>query len=422
MNSGSFTYTAGAFNGQLVNFGTCIFNSSFYAAEGIINYATFTAVPAGVVVGTGSGAYTLDNEGTIILAGGSLAGGQTAGNGGPIINNGLISGYGGLTSGVGITNNAQITQSGGNLAIFAGAAGMTNQGTISLESGYELTLSGSALTNLGTVNLNSSIVAGSGLLINAGGNVVGPGTISVAFANSVGMLSVPPGTTNITQPFQNSGSIQFWGVTADLTGGSIANSGSIQGNGLVANGVNNTGTIELIEGTLTLAGSLRNSAGGLIAVDDGSKLFVASGLAANLGTINLTGGIFDNNGFALSNSAEISGYGTFRTGGLANYNAVIFTGAASTVNGPVANAGDIDLGGTSTMVVNNGGGMLAQTSGTLEIGALRLALRGQRRDHRRHPPGRRPRGSNYGQPGLRQFLGEQLSRRPGRGRQRACRR
>ena len=368
LNSGTFSYAGGTFEGQLVNYGTCIFTSSFFAPEGIINYAIFTAIPAGVVVGTGSGAYTLDNEGTIILAGGSLAGGQTAGNGGPIINNGLISGYGGLTSGVGITNNAQITQSGGNLTIFAGAAGMTNLGTISLESGYQLTLSGSALINLGTVNLNSSIVAGSGLLINAGGNVEGPGTISAAFENSVGMLSVPPGTTNIKQPFQNSGSIQLWGLTADLTGGSIANSGSIEGNGLVVNAVNNTGTIESMEGTLTLSGPLRNSAGGILAVDSGSKLFVASGLATNLGTINLTGGIFDNNGFALSNSAEISGYGTFRSGGLANYNSVIFTGATSTINGPVTNTGDIDLGGTSTMVVNNGGGMLTQTSGTLEMG------------------------------------------------------
>ena len=108
---------------------------------------------------------------------------------------------------------------------------------------------------------------------------------------------MPLGTTYITQPFQNSGSIQLWGFTADLTGGSIANSGSIQGNGLVNNAVNNTGTIESIEGTLTLSGSLQNAAGGLLAVDSGSKLFVSSGLAANLGTINLTGGVFDNNGF-----------------------------------------------------------------------------------------------------------------------------
>ena len=178
----------------------------------------------------------------------------------------------------------------------------------------------------------------------------------------------PWGPPISTQPFQNSGSIRVWGFTADLTGGSIANSGSIQGNGLVNNAVNNTGTIELIEGTLTLSGSLQNAAGGLLAVDSGSKLFVSSGLAANLGTINLTGGVFDNNGFALSNSAVISGYGTFRTGGLTNYSAVIFTGGASTVNGPVANAGDIDLGGTSTMVVNNGAGVLAQSSGTLEMG------------------------------------------------------
>ena len=152
---------------------------------------------------------------------------------------------------------------------------------------------------------------------------------------------------------------------------------------------------------------------------------------------------------ALSNSGEITGYGTFRSGGLTNYSAVTFTGATSTVNGPVTNAsagtinisynpaiftgnvinngfvkststtvtwaggftnngtyhsdpaqnyfsslangasglvlggagdgffvtgplatnaGDIDLGGTSTMVVDNGSGALSQTSGTLEMG------------------------------------------------------
>src|SRR5208282_3073833 len=109
------------------------------------------------------------------------------------------------------------------------------------------------------------------------------------------------------------------GFTADLTGGSIANSGSIQGNGLVSNAVNNTGTIESIDGTLTLSGSLQNSAGGLLTADAGSKLLVSSGLAANKGTINLTGGVFDNNSFALSNSGQISGYGTLRSGGLTNH-------------------------------------------------------------------------------------------------------
>ena len=213
--------------------------------------------------------------------------------------------------------------------------------------------------------------------------------------------------------------------------------------------VNNTGTIESIDGTLTFSGSLLNAPGGFVTTDAGSKLLVSSGLAANLGTINLTGGIFDNNSFALSNSGQISGYGILRTGGLTNHGTIDLTGAVSTVNGPVTNAsggsisiaynpaiftgtvtnngyvkitsttatwaggftnngtyisdpavsyfsdlavgpsgllqggvsdkfvvtgplltnaGQIDLGGTSLMNVENGAGIVAQTSGVLEIG------------------------------------------------------
>ena len=284
------------------------------------NDVTLT-VPGGFALGTNGGSATLDNEGTFILASGSLAGGQSAGNGGPIVNNGIITGYGVLTSGVGITNNNQINVSGGALVI-AGTSTASNLATISLESRYLFSLGGSTLTNLGTVNLNPSMISGNGLLNNTGGNVEGPGTIGVAFQNSGGVLSVPVGATSITQPCVNSGVIQLAGFTADLTGGSIANSGSIQGNGLVSNAVNNTGTIESIDGTLTLAGSLVNAAGGLLTADNASKLLVSWGLAANNGTINLTGGVFDNNSYALSNSGQISGYGTIRTGGLTNHGTI----------------------------------------------------------------------------------------------------
>ena len=485
LNLGVFSYSGGVFNGQLVNNGTCLFSSSFYAAGGIVNYATLTA-PAGIAIGTGGGANPFDNEAIVTLAGGTLAGGQAAGSGGPIINNGLINGYGFLTSGVGITNNSQITQSGGNSTISAGTAGMINAGTIFLVSGYQLRLSGSTLTNSGAIDLNSSTIAGSGLLNNTAGNVVGPGTITAPFQNAGGMLTLPAGNTNITQPFVNTGTIQLADFAAELTGGSIANQGSIQGYGLVASAVNNTsaiasiggvltlsgpvnntgsiesisggltlsgpvnnlGTIDSLNGTITISGSLTNNAAGLLAADAGSKLLVSSGLAANLGTINLTGGVFDNNSFALSNSGEISGYGTFRSGGLTNHSLVTLTGATSTVNGPVinasggsisvsynpaiftgsatnngfikststtvtwaggltnngtylsdpatnyfstlanaatglvkggvgdtffvtgpaTNAGDIDLGGSSTMLVGNGAGTLTQTAGSLELG------------------------------------------------------
>jgi hypothetical protein len=448
LNSGTFSYSGGVFNARLVDGGTFLFSTSFFAGGGIENDVSLT-VPAGFALGTNGGSSTLDNEGTFNLAGGTLAGGQAAGSGGPIVNNGLITGYGALTSGVGITNNAQITLSGGNLTIAAGTSSMTNAGAITLVSGYQLRLTSGTLLNSGNIYLNSSTVAGSGLVDNTTGVVTGPGTITAPFQNS-GELDIPAGPINITQPFVNSGLIVLGGASANLTGGSIANAGSIQGTGVVASPVNNagTGTIESINGTLTLFGPLVNNAGGLLTAGAGSKLLVSSGLAANLGTINLAGGIFDNNSFALSNSGEISGYGTFRSGGLTNHSLVTLTGATSTVNGPVinasggsisvsynpaiftgsatnngfikststtvtwaggltnngtylsdpaanyfstlanaatglvkggvgdtffvtgpaTNAGDIDLGGSSTMLVGNGAGTLTQTAGSLELG------------------------------------------------------
>jgi hypothetical protein len=446
---GTFSYTAGAFNGRLVNGGTFLFSTSFFGGQGIENDVTIT-VPAGFAIGANGGgpANTLDNEGTIILTGGTLSGGTAAGSGGPIINNGLISGYGALSSGVGITNNVQIIQSGGNLVVSAGTAGAINAGVISLAQGYQLLLSGSTLTNTQDINLNSSILAGTGLLNNTSGNISGPGTITAPFQNSGGALSVPPGATSITQAFANSGAIQLAGITANLSGGSITNTGSIRGNGSVSNSINNTGTIEA-NGYLTLSGSVQNNANGLISVDGASSLVIVAGLANNNGIINLTGGVFDNNAHPLSNTAQISGYGTLRTGGLTNSASITFAGGTTTVNGPVTNAsggsinvsyspavftgtvvnngrfkitgttvtyagsfsnngtylsdpaanyfsslannstglvkggngdtfyvtdaatnaGWIDFGGTSTMIVGNGAGVLTQSAGTLELGA-----------------------------------------------------
>jgi hypothetical protein len=449
LNSGSFSYSSGAFNAQFVNSGSASFGTSFDAAGGLINNSTI-AVPAGILVGVNGGANTLDNEGTAILSGGTLAGGQSAGNGGPIVNNGLITGYGALTSGVGITNNSQIVQDGGSLVVSTGSSTMTNAGAISLEAGYQLRLNGGTLANGGSINLNSATIAGSGLLNNAsGGNISGPGTISAPFQNPGGNLSVPLGTTTVALAFTNSGAIQIGGVGANLAGGLITNFGTIVGNGAVSNSFSNAGIIEALGGALSFSGSVQNVSGGQISATAGGDVLVAIGLANNFGVINLTGGIFDNNAHQLINHSQISGYGTWQTGGLTNLNEITLAGAASTVNGPVtnasggsisiyynpaiftgtvvnngyvkstgttvtwaggftnsgtylsdpavnyfsslangssgllqggvgdqfiitgpllSNAGQIYLGGTSTMVVDNGSGTLAQTSGTLEMG------------------------------------------------------
>ena len=69
--------------------------------------------------------------------------------------------------------------------------------------------------------------------------------------------------------------------------------------------MNNAGTIEPLSGTLVLSGALQNGAQGLIQPEAGSQITVLLGLATNLGTISLTGGIFDNNGFALTALSDL---------------------------------------------------------------------------------------------------------------------
>jgi hypothetical protein len=114
---------------------------------------------------------------------------------------------------------------------------------------------------------------------------------------------------------------------------------SIEGYGEISDSVINDGTIAPTGGTMSIAGPLTNPAAGLISINSGDVLLVSSGLTSNAGIINLTGGTFDNAGHPLTNNGQISGYGTFRTGGAGFTNAAIMTltGGTSTVNGPVLN-------------------------------------------------------------------------------------
>src|SRR5207302_1445469 len=95
-----------------------------------------------------------------------------------------------------------------------------------------------------------------------------------------------------------------------------------------------------------------------------NTLLITGGLATNSGTINLTGGTFDNNGHPLTNNGEISGYGTFRTGGLTNApgQVITFTGGLATVNGPVTNSAGATIRANSSAgsYINTGGSLAAR--------------------------------------------------------------
>ncbi len=291
-NQDTFVYSGGTFNGHLINEQTATFNAAFTAGNGMENDAI-------------------------------------AANSGQNV----------TLNGAGLINYGSFTMNGGVLRLAAGAANQ-NIGNLTLATATStLNLGGATLTNIGTLNLTGSLVNGStGTLTNsASGTISGTGTITAQLNNNGGIV-VGTGTLNVTQNSTNSGTIQLTGLTSSLNGGTIANSGTIQGFGNLGAAVTNTGTIEATGGTLNVGGALQNGATGLISADATSKVIVTAGLATNSGTINLIGGTFDNNSRPLNNLGQVSGYGVFRTGGLDNNGSITFGGVGpSTVNGDLTN-------------------------------------------------------------------------------------
>jgi PEP-CTERM motif len=175
------------------------------------------------------------------------------------------------------------------------------------------------------------------LINRPGATITGAGLISSSFDNQ-GRLLLTDGTTLITNAFNNSGIIQLAENAASLSGGVITNSGQITGHGSTGNTISNaSGTIEASGGTLILGGAVTNGAGGTISATADGKVFASQGLGTSSGLINLTGGTFDNNNHALTNSGQISGYGILRTSGLTNQGNITLATGVSTVNGGVTN-------------------------------------------------------------------------------------
>ncbi len=352
VNAGTFSFNGGAFNGSLLNEGVFNINADFNAGAGFTNFTTITVGTNGSLSANGSGVV---NEGTLNLAGGAL---QAGGSGG-VVNNGEITGFGSILGGGGFTNNAQLSISGGSLTL--GNSGVqTNAGNIDLSAGRQLRLN-AALGNTGTIALAGGTIASTGTLTNSGGGTVsGRGTITAPFVNGGGTLRAEGGTLNVTQAFANSGLVRVVDG-AGVAGGAITNTGRIQGDGSVANAVTNNGRIEA-QGTLVMGGAVTQNAAGTIAAGMGNTVLFSTGLATNAGKISLTGGTFDNNGAALNNTGQISGFGVLATGGagLTNNGSVTLTGGLTTISGNVTNAAGkkVETVASSTLftgnVVNNG--------------------------------------------------------------------
>jgi T5SS/PEP-CTERM-associated repeat protein len=249
-------------------------------------------------------------------------------------NSGYVSGYGVITGLSGFTNSGLLQQGDGTLLLSNSGANL-NTGTWALQAGRNLSL-GADLQNSGSFNLNGGNVIGTGVLYNAAdGTISGNGRIASGFVN-LGTLVVDQGRTQVDQSFSNRGQILLGANSATLAGGQVGNHGLIQGVGKITANISNIDPVAVIEaqgGTLTLSGQIVSPNGGILVADSGAKLLISQGLASNAGKIQLAGGTLDNNGHALSNEVAgvISGYGTLRGGLLTNKGQLFLSGGNSAV-------------------------------------------------------------------------------------------
>jgi autotransporter-associated beta strand protein len=289
-----------------VNGGVVRVDAPLTVTAGLTNFAT---VLLGTQTLTVNGA-GFNNQGSLPLTGGTLAGS------GPVVNTGLVSGNGVIDGTGGFTNNAQLAVSGGNLTL-ANAGLNANAGNVDIGPGLQVRLTGGMLANAGAVLLDGGVVTGTATLSNnVGGLISGRGMISAPLANAGGTLRAVGGTLNVASAFTSSGIIRL-DDAAYLVGGSITNAGLIHGDGTIAN-------------------ALTNAGGGSIRVDFGKTLLITGAFAANVGEINLQGGALDFTG-AITNGAAgvIAGRGALYTGGLTNSGQMAFSGGAADIHGDV---------------------------------------------------------------------------------------
>jgi len=338
------------------------------------------------------------NSGTILLGGGSLAGGNLTNNSGAtvmefgaisnaVINSGNVIATNGELRLVGVVSGAGAYKAAltGTLT-FAGGGSISalfnTNATVQLES----TITNNSLfVNQGTIVLNAGTYQSSANFTNAAGEFViasDDSTLSAAALVNRGTILTTNATLLVSNLVIQSGTVTIGnGGTLMLVGtGALTNSGAITLAGsavLGSNAVLNLGSTSLINSngsTITGGGVIQNASpvvnllgGSILATNTSVELqFTNANTVGNAGTMGATGGATLTFGTAGVGSAIITNFGTINlTGGTLNSGTITnlivgFLGGTGTITAPVVNQGRMNWGGT---ISNN----LLQTAGSLTV-------------------------------------------------------
>ncbi len=323
-----------------------------------------------------TGTTSLRPNGTININGGTVLLGNLADNSGTInFNSGTFGHDGDLTIGAAGAFGANIT---------TGVKSYQYGGIVTVEPGASLTMNGGKLSagslqNFGTFTFNNGIleltsdnleVDFGGLLgrtptITTGQNVIVTNSVNVS---SVGLLTMNGGSVT-AGTLNNGGIIQMNSLAALLDGGSVVNTGTLAGTGLVDSTLTNNlgGEVRVGTGETLIFNALMNTNAGLIDNLGGSLQFngdlnnSTTGVITSRGPLRLLGGLVNNGNLSIGAGInDVFGNITNNASGQVN----VAGGSTTSFHGTMTNSGDVFVGFDSRATFFNAVSGAGSFSGT----------------------------------------------------------
>lgn len=428
--SGVLNFNGGTLTGSTLDGGVINIRAGVASLTSVMNnISTSTAVGAVLNVSGNANLGALTNEGNTRLAGVSTIGSITAVGTGArlLIFNGTSLAVAGSISNSNInftgTTLTGTTMSGGSLNINSGTGTFSGNltGSISITNSGTLNLNGAGANVLGSVgNSGTLTIKGTnstmGPVLNGGGTFNVAGTSLVGSSFSGGALNVQTGTMSLTSMSSATLTSTAVGTSLSISGnasmGALSNAGTVSLAGVSSVGaVTGAGTLNF-GGTTLIATSMQ---GGALNLTSASSTANFSGnmtgdtVLTNAGILNLNGsgaqvlGNIQNSKTlniasgattgAINNTGNITLHGTSSTGAITGAGAIHFNGTAlgiasmvggsldnqagvvtlagnMTGNTAVANAGTVNLVGTSSVGAVTGTGTLQFSGASLGIASI----------------------------------------------------
>nr|WP_244521446.1 VCBS domain-containing protein [Bradyrhizobium sp. DOA9] len=283
-----------------------------------------------------TGHVTVDASGKLSISGATISGGTIDG-GGEID----VAGASKIDGGATLSTSAVTIGGGVTLTLddvtVAGAA-IASGGTVKVDAGKTLTLAGASLTG-GALDVAGTL-ASTGMSAIASASITnsGSGAISVGAGSTLELAdaTIEGGTVTISGTLESTGvnAIDNAGISIDGTGVISVTSGTLTIDPGLLHTITNQGLIEAVTGgVLKLTMATIANAGGMIAVDGASKLYLSD--------VTINGGSLTNAG----NLYSVSGSNTVSA-------AVVNTGTIEVLAGTLNLSGG--LSGAGSLIIDDG--------------------------------------------------------------------